>query len=78
MEFADIPLRKVQVQFGEMHLVGLQGKSAFHWIQKAVCNEIQNWAKLVQSKNPEKKFKSFEKTSVKFQINGSWYIIWGI
>lgn len=59
MEDADIPLRKVQLQFGEMRLVGLWGKSAFYWTQKAVCNEIQNWVKLVQSKNPEKKFKSF-------------------
>lgn len=59
LEVVGILLKKVQVQFGEMHLVGLQGKSAFHWIQKAVCNEILNWVKLVQSKNPEKKFKSF-------------------
>ena len=59
METADIPLRKVQLQFGEMLLVGLWGKSAFHWMQKAVCNEIQNWVKLVQSKNLEKKFKPF-------------------
>lgn len=59
MEVADIPLRKVQLQFGEMRLVGLQRESAFHWMQKAVCNEIQNWVKSVQSNNPEKKFKSF-------------------
>lgn len=68
MEFADIPLRKVQVQFGEMHLVGLQGKSVSIEFRRQFVMKFKierNWSNLkTQKRNlslfrrPQSSFKS--------------------